>query len=96
MGIYHLNKNEQSASKEQSPLLNEKIKKKIDEFLDDPKITVNGKEIRYKSFEELKASKYYTLMTAIMRMVGRGQDFRKIEAYAEEQARLRIKDKSLL
>ena len=32
-------------------------------------------------------------MTAIMRMVGGGQDFRKIEAYVEKQEKQRIKDK---
>lgn len=89
MDIYHLNKDEKDVSKEQSPALNEKVKKKINEFLDNPRITVNGKEIRYNSFEELKASKHYTFMTAIMRMVGGGQDFKKIEAYAEEQAKKR-------
>ncbi|MCK4865840.1 MAG: hypothetical protein KAT06_10520 [Gammaproteobacteria bacterium] len=57
------------------------------------RLTVNGKKIRYSSFEKLKASKHYNFMTAIMYMVGETQDFRKIEAYAEEQARLRIKDK---
>jgi len=89
MDIYHLNKDEQAASREQSPALNAKAKKKINEFLDNPTITVNGKEIRYNSFEELKNSKHYGFMTAIMRMVGGGQDFKKIEAYAEEQAKQR-------
>lgn len=89
MDIYHWNKDEKAASKNEQPVINDKIKKKIDAFLDEPKLIVNGKEIRYNSFEEMKASKHYKFMLSIMRMVGGDNHYKQIEEYAEQQARLR-------
>lgn len=93
MDIYHWNKDAQTASGNEQPEINEEInediKKKIDAFLDDPKITVNGKEIRYNSFEELKTSKHYALLLAAQRMIGGENQLKVIETYVEQQARER-------
>lgn len=89
MDIYHWNKDEQAASRKKKPVINAKIKQKVDAFLDDPKITVNGREIRYNSFEELRASKHYSLMQALLRMTGGGGQLREIEAYVEQRLRER-------
>ncbi|MCW8901703.1 MAG: DUF6498-containing protein [Gammaproteobacteria bacterium] len=89
MDIYHWDKDEKAASKDKPAVMNEKIKQKIDAFLDDPKITVNGKEIRYNSFEELKASKHYNFMLSMLRMIGGAKQFNEIEAYVEQQAKQR-------
>ncbi|MCW9032176.1 MAG: DUF6498-containing protein [Gammaproteobacteria bacterium] len=89
MDIYHWDKDEKAASKDKPAVMNEKIKQKIDAFLDDPKITVNGKEIRYNSLEELKASKHYNFMLSMLRMIGGAKQFNEIEAYVEQQAKQR-------
>jgi len=89
--IYHWNKDEKATIKNESPVINKSIKKKIDAFLDNPTITVNGKEIRYNNFEELKASKHYNLMLALMRMVGGSKQLKQIEAYVERQEKQRGK-----
>ena len=89
MDIYHWNKDEQVVAKTEAPVMDEKIKQKVDAFLDDPKITINGKETRYNSFEELKNSRHYGLMKAIMRMVAGNQQLEAIEAYVEQQERER-------
>lgn len=89
MDIYHWNKDEKTVIINKSPVITKNIKNKIDTFLDDPKIIVNGKEIRYNSYEELKASKHYTFMTAIMRMLGGSNNVKEMEKYIEQQARQR-------
>lgn len=89
MDIYHWNKDEKAIIADKSFVINEKIKNKIDTFLNNPKITVNGKEVHFNSYEELKASKHYNLMTALMRMLGGGKNFKEIEKYIEQQARQR-------
>jgi len=89
MDIYHWNKDEQAVVQSDKPVIDEKIKKRVDAFLDDPKITINGKETRYNSFEELKASRHYGLMKAMLRVVGGNQQFKAIEAYVEQQDRER-------
>lgn len=89
MDIYHWHKDEKAVVTDKPPVLTEKVKNKIDAFLDEPKITVNGKEIRYNSYEELKASKHYNFMTAIMRMVGGGKNVKEMEKYIEQQAKQR-------
>ena len=89
MDIYHWNKDEQAAAQTDAPVIDEKIKRKVDAFLDDPKITINGKETRYNSFEELKASRHYGLVKGVLRMVGGNKQFEAIEAYVEQQDRER-------
>ena len=83
--IYHWNKDEQAVQKNNIPVINDKIKKKIDTFLDKPKITVNGKEIYFNSFDELKTSSHYGMLQAIMRMIGGGNQLAAIESYVEQR-----------
>ena len=61
----------------------------VDVFLDDPKITINGKETRYNNFEELKASRHYGLMKGVLRMLGGNKQFEAIETYVEQRDRER-------
>ena len=93
MDIYRWNKDEQAVSQTMAlgatPDIDEKIKQKLDAFLDDPKITINGKEKRFDSFEELKASRHYGLMKGILRMVGGNEQLKAIEAYVEQRDRER-------
>lgn len=87
--IYHSNKAEKVAITTESNALDKKTKNKIKSFLDNPVIKVNGKEIRYNSFEELKTSKYYTLMQTMMRILGNANKMQEIESYIEQQTRKR-------
>ncbi len=89
MDIYHWNKDEQMAAQKDAPIIDEKIKRKVDAFLDDPKITINGKVTRYTSFEELKASRHYGLLKGVLRMVGGNKQLEAIETYVEQQDRER-------
>ena len=89
MDIYHWNKDEKAVAKNETPVIDEKVKRKVDAFLDDPKITINGKETRYNSFEELKNSHHYGLMKAMVRMLAGNQQIAAIEAYVEQRDRER-------
>jgi hypothetical protein len=94
MDIYHWHKDEQavqSGSVSGEPVIDEKIKQKVDAFLDDPKITINGKETRYNSFEALKASPHYALLKGMLSMTAGNQQLRAIEAYVEQRQRERNK-----
>ena len=85
MDIYHWNKDEQAVAQTDAPVIDEKIKRKLDAFLAEPKITINGKETRYNSFEELKASPHYGLLKGVLRMVGGTKQFEAMETYVEQQ-----------
>ena len=89
MDIYHWNKDERMAAQKDAPIIDEKIKRKVDAFLDDPKITINGKVTRYTSFEDLKASRHYGLLKGVLRMVGGNRQLEAIETYVEQQDRER-------
>ena len=79
----------QSTAKNSSPDIDQTIKNKIDAFLDNPNIFVNGEEIHFSSFEELKASKHYTLLQSLMRVAGKTDQLKDIEAYIEERIKQR-------
>ena len=89
MDIYHWNKDEKEVAKSIEPILDEKVKQKVDAFLDDPKVTINGKETRYNSFEDLKASPQYGMMKAILSMTAGNQQLKAIEAYVEQRQKER-------
>jgi len=89
MDIYHWNRDEQRATKAGMPLINEKIRQKVDAFLDDPKVTINGKETHYHSFAELKASPHYGLVKGVLRMLGGTHQLEAIEAYAAQREKER-------
>ena len=89
MDIYHWDKDEKSVVKDKSLAINEKMRKKVDALIDDPKITINGKEIHYQNFEEFRNSKHYRMMLAIMRMFGAGKNLRELEEYVEQRIQQR-------
>ena len=89
MDIYHWNRDEQAAAQSETLVIDEKIKRKVDAFLDDPKVTINGRETRYDSFDDLKNSSHYRLLKAMVRMTAGNQQFKAIEAYVEQQDRER-------
>ncbi len=88
--IYHWKKDEEKIQKVGE--LSEDMKKKIDEVIAEPKISVNGKEIRFDSIEEMMNSKYYSLMRAIIRMVGGCKYLGAMESYVKDAAHVDKKD----
>lgn len=83
--LYHWNKDEQNARVQSSPEVNEAMKRKVDALLDQPSIKINGKEIHFDSYEDLKDSKYYGMMQAVLRMIGGNQQLKTMEAYIEQR-----------
>ena len=55
----------------------------IDEFIENPKITINGKDIHYNNYDDFKASKYYGFMQAALRMTGGNREWKMAEEYLE-------------
>lgn len=93
MDIYHWDKDEKSASTGKPAVINEKMRKKVDALIDDPRITINGKEIHYQSFEEFRNSKHYRMMQAIIRMLGGGNKLRELEEYVEQRIQQRNQER---
>jgi len=89
MDIHHWNKDEQAVAQTKTPVIDEKIERKVDGFLDDPKTTINGKETRYNSFEDFKNSRHYGFMKAMLRLVAGNQQVEAIEAYVDQRDRER-------
>lgn len=89
--IYNWNKDEKTSANPKPIVITEKIKKNINAFLDKPTIKVNGKEIVYSNFEELKASSNYRLMTGLASMIVGNNHLKEMEAYVEDQAKQRNK-----
>lgn len=89
MDIYHWNKDERTVTQSTMPVLDEKMKQKVDAFLDNPKIKINGKEVRYSSFAELKASPHYGMLKAVLRIMGGNTQLGAIEAYIAQREKER-------
>jgi len=89
--IYHWDKDEKNIKDPKAAVISEKVKKNINAFLDKPAITVNGKEIVYKNFDELKASSHYRMMKGLASMIVGGDKLKEMETYIEEQAKQREK-----
>ena len=93
MDIYHWDKDEKAIAHANPQVIDEKIKNKINALLDEPKIIVNGKEIRFNNYQELRASKHYKFMLTMIRMIGGGKHSNEIENYIEQQIQQREKFK---
>ena len=89
MDIYHLRKDEKAATDKTPAELDEKIKKKIDAYIDSPRLTINGKITQFKNFEELKNSNHYKLMRSMAHMIGGSKQIEQAEKYIAEQIKQR-------
>jgi len=85
--IYHWLKDEKQIAEpsEKEFVINEKIKTKIDEMIKDPKVIINGKEIRFDSYEDFQASKYYGMMQTLVRLTVGGKQLKVVEKYIQQQ-----------
>ena len=87
--IYHWNKDEKKSDQQKTLVLNDAAKKKIDDLIENPKITINGKTTHFDSFKDLQASKYYGLMKGLLSVTGGKNGLKRAEEYIEA----RIKEK---
>lgn len=49
----------------------------------EPKVTVNGRELNFSSFSEMKSSNEFRLAQSIMRLLGTGSELKLLSAYLE-------------
>lgn len=82
--IYHWHKDElRGAENKNDILLNPEMLEKMNKRFPEPSVKVNGKENSYGSFEELKNSNHYRMMTSVLRLMGSSRDIKAIEAYMD-------------
>jgi hypothetical protein len=83
--IYHWRKDEAREAEnlaDELVLTPEKLRQMEAEF-SEPKIKVNGKKLRFDSFQELKKSKHFKMLSGVMRMLGRSKEYRLIETFID-------------
>ncbi len=83
--IYHWNKDEAreaSDGRDAADLTSAELKRMQAKFAA-PEIEINGRKVRYNSFQELKDSKHFRLMSSLMRVAGGAKDYRLIETFLE-------------
>lgn len=83
--IYHWKKDERRGDSElesQTQLTPQKLAEMHARFAE-PEIEVNGKKIRFDSFQELKESSHFRMLASIMRLLGRSSEYRLIETFLD-------------
>lgn len=78
--IYHWKKDE--AGDRAPALSSEKLRQMQDRFAE-PEIEVNGKKLRFDSFQEMKDSSHFRMLSGIMRLVGGSSEYRMIETFID-------------
>ncbi len=82
--VWHWRKDSAAQTQEDEgfELTAEKIAE-LDEEYPDPMVKVNGREIKFASFKEMKASKEFQMALALMRLVGAGKDLHILQTYMD-------------
>lgn len=83
--IYHWNKDEAGevgGRQEALALTPEKLMQMQEQFAE-PEIEMNGKKLRFDSFQEMKDSKHFKMLSSIMRMFGRSKEYRLVETFID-------------
>ena len=83
--IYHWKKDdagEARASAFAPALSSEKLSQMQARFAE-PEIEVNGKKLRFESFQEMKDSSHFRMLSSIMRLVGGSNEYRMIETFID-------------
>lgn len=83
--LYHWNRDENKAHDLIDRAIDEQTLKKVDAFLDKPSFSINGKEVSFESFDELKASKHYATMMSLYGLMLGNRQLEKVEAYIEQR-----------
>ena len=88
--FYHWNQDEQEAQKTSvvsatGEELDERVKQQLNDMADNLKITVNGKDVYFDSYEDLKASKHYKMLRTITNLFGGNSQLKLIDAYIEKR-----------
>jgi hypothetical protein len=85
--VYHWRKDE--APEEQkdgdTDLLSPEMLRQMEEKLPEPMVKVNGKEIRYESFQAMRDSKHFRMLAGVLRLMGKGRELRAMNAYLDRR-----------
>ena len=66
-------------------VLDEKMKAKIDQMIDNPTVTINGNKIHFETYEEFQNSKYYGMMKTMVRLIAGGKQWNAVETYVQQR-----------
>ena len=83
--VYHWRKDarrEAGNPRDVPELTPDKLRQMHEQFAE-PEIEVNGKKLRFDSFQALKNSSQFRTLTSIMRMFGRSQEYKLIETFLD-------------
>ncbi len=83
--IYHWKKDDAVDADDKADALTltpEKLRQMQEQFAK-PEIEVNGNKLRFDSFQEMKGSKHFKMLSSIMRMFGRSKEYRFIETFID-------------
>ncbi len=83
--IYHWKKDDAVDADDKADALTltpEKLRQMQEQFAK-PEIEVNGNKLRFDSFQEMKDSKHFKMLSSIMRMFGRSKEYRFIETFID-------------
>ena len=83
--IYHWKKDEAAEAGERKGTVdftNEQLKELGAKFAD-PEIEINGSKVRFNSFQEMKNSKHFRLMSSLMRFGGGTRNYMLLERFLE-------------
>jgi len=83
--IYHWKKDEAGEAGERrgtADLTSAELKQMQAQFAE-PEIEINGSKVRYNSFQEMKDSKHFRLVSSLMRFGGGTKNYRLLETFLE-------------
>jgi hypothetical protein len=82
---YHWIKDEAGEAGERSgvPELTDAQLKQMQAQFAEPEVEINGSKVRYNSFQELRDSKHFRLLSSLMRFAGGTKNYRLLEKFLE-------------
>ena len=83
--IYHWKKDEAAEAGERKGVVdftNAQLKELQAKFAE-PEIEINGSKVRFNSFQEMKDSKHFRLMSSLMRFGGGSKNYRLLETFLD-------------
>lgn len=83
--IYHWKKDEagEAGASAFAPALSSEKLSQMQARFAEPEIEVNGKKLRFESFQEMKDSSHFRMLSSIMRLVGGSNEYRMIETFID-------------
>lgn len=81
--LWHWRKDSEAASQQEVFELSAEKVAELEKEYPNPMVKVNGREIKFDSFSEMKASREFRLAQALMRLVGAGKDLQVLQTYLD-------------